>query len=200
MPVWTTTIRTGRGWSRRWLGEHAHARTDRAGVGRSDVRPSRAAVVRAEQIVDELHDLLARADVSPPYVLVGHSLGGLNARLFTQRHSGDIAGLVLVDPTSPDYFGRGETSQEWPKGAAISYRTAYATARSVTFGDLPAIVLHARAGRASTESEARDLANTYVERAACAHLNWPRDPPGKSRNSSWKQCQTWSSTRRDQTL
>ena len=132
---------------------------DRSGVGKSDVRPSRPPAVPAQQVVDELHDLLARADVSPPYVLVGHSLGGLNARLFAQRHSGDMAGLVLVDPTSPDYFGRGETGQEWPKGAAIDYRTAYDTARSVTFGDLPVIVLHAWAGRASTDSEARDLAN-----------------------------------------
>ena len=132
---------------------------DRSGVGKSDVRPSRPTVVPAEQVVDDLHDLLARADVSPPYVLAGHSLAGLNARLFTQRHSKDIAGLVLVDPTSPDYFGRSETSQEWPDGAAISYRTAYDTARSVTFGDLPVIVLHAWAGRASTASEARELAS-----------------------------------------
>jgi pimeloyl-ACP methyl ester carboxylesterase len=131
---------------------------DRSGVGKSDVRPSRPAVVPAEQVVDELHDLLARAEVSPPYVLVGHSLGGLNARLFSERHSGDIAGLVFVDPTSPEYFGRGESGQEWPKGASISYRTAYDSERSVTFGDLPVIVLHAWSGRASTEPEARELA------------------------------------------
>jgi pimeloyl-ACP methyl ester carboxylesterase len=132
---------------------------DRSGVGKSDVRPSRPAVVPAEQVVDELHDLLARADVSPPYVLVGHSLAGLNARLFTERHSGDLAGLVFVDPTSPEYFGRGESGQEWPKGASISYRTAYDSERSVTFGDLPVIVLHAWSGRASSGDEARELAS-----------------------------------------
>lgn len=85
---------------------------DRSGVGKSDIRPSGPAVVPAEQVVDELHDLLTRAEVSPPYVLVGHSLGGLNARLFTKRHSGDIAGLVFVDPTSPEYFRRGKTWRE----------------------------------------------------------------------------------------
>jgi pimeloyl-ACP methyl ester carboxylesterase len=149
-----------------WAGvEPAVARTtrtcsyDRSGVGKSDVRPSRPAVVSAEQVVDELHDLLAKAEVSPPYVLVGHSLGGLNARLFTERHSGDIAGLVFVDPTSPEYFGRGESGPEWRKGASISYRTAYDSERSATFGDLPVIVLHAWSGRASTGEEARELSN-----------------------------------------
>jgi hypothetical protein len=132
---------------------------DRSGVGKSELRRSRPSVVPAEQVVDELHDLLARAEVSAPYVLVGHGLGGLNAPVFTERHSDDIAGLVFVDPASPEYFGRGETSQESPNGASISYRTAYDSERSVTFGDLPVIVLHAPAGGASTQSEARELAN-----------------------------------------
>jgi predicted alpha/beta hydrolase family esterase len=132
---------------------------DRAGVGKSDARPSAPTVVSAEQVVDELRDLLARAGVSPPYVLVGHSIGGLNARLFTARHSGDVAGLVFVDPTSPEYFGRGETWREGPNGAAISYATAYDSERSVTLGDRPIIVLHAWSGRASTFEENRKLAN-----------------------------------------
>ena len=82
---------------------------DRSGVGQSDLRPSRPALVPAEQVVDELHSLLDKADVSPPYVLVGHSIGGLNARLFTARHPRETSGLVLVDPTSPEYFGRSQS-------------------------------------------------------------------------------------------
>ena len=44
-----------------------------------------------------------------PYVLVGHSIGGLNARLHAARHPDDLAGIVFVDPTSPNYFQDGMT-------------------------------------------------------------------------------------------
>jgi predicted alpha/beta hydrolase family esterase len=131
---------------------------DRAGVGQSDPRSTREPEVPAEQVVDELHSLLAKADVPPPYVLVGHSLGGLHARLFVARHPQDVSGLVLVDPTSPDYFGRGRTEPE-QDGAAIGFRTAYATMRSVELGHLPTAVLVSWQERAITEPEARELAS-----------------------------------------
>jgi pimeloyl-ACP methyl ester carboxylesterase len=50
--------------------------------------------------VYELHELLQRAGVHPPYVLVGHSLGGIIARKFEMKYSGEVKGLVLVDATS----------------------------------------------------------------------------------------------------
>jgi pimeloyl-ACP methyl ester carboxylesterase len=46
----------------------------------------------------ELHSLLAAAKVPPPYVLVGHSLGGAIVQLFAFTYPDEIAGLVLVDP------------------------------------------------------------------------------------------------------
>ena len=46
--------------------------------------------------------MLARAEIAPPYVLVGHSFGTLVARLFAARHRPDVAGLVLVDPAFPE--------------------------------------------------------------------------------------------------
>jgi len=49
--------------------------------------------------VDDLHALLRAAKVQGPYVLVGHSLGGLLVRLYVERYSADVAGMVLVDPT-----------------------------------------------------------------------------------------------------
>jgi pimeloyl-ACP methyl ester carboxylesterase len=130
---------------------------DRAGVGRSDPRDSRESEVPAEQVVDELRDLLAKADVPPPYVLVGHSLAGLHARLFVARHPQDISGLVLVDPTSPDYFGRGRTEPE-QNGAAIGYLTADAVIRRTELGDRPTVVLISWEERAITEPDARELA------------------------------------------
>jgi pimeloyl-ACP methyl ester carboxylesterase len=51
--------------------------------------------------VSELHRLLERAHVSPPYILVGHSFGGLTTRLFAERYPEQVAGLVLIDPVVP---------------------------------------------------------------------------------------------------
>jgi pimeloyl-ACP methyl ester carboxylesterase len=130
---------------------------DRSGLGKSDVRPSRPEVVPAEQVVDELRDLLASADVPPPYVLVGHSIAGFHARVFAARHVQDVAGIVFVDPTRPEYFGRAQSPPELA-GAAISYRTAYEVGRSVQFGEVPAVVIVSWEERASTATEARELA------------------------------------------
>jgi pimeloyl-ACP methyl ester carboxylesterase len=71
---------------------------DRAGLGWSDVGPMPRT---AERMVDELHSLLERAAISPPYVLVGHSFGGLTMPLFAARHREETAGVVLVDPVAP---------------------------------------------------------------------------------------------------
>ena len=130
---------------------------DRSGVGDSDVRPSEPATVPAEQVVDELHELLDKAQVEGPYVLVGHSLGGLNSRLYVARHPDDVAGVVFVDPTSPNYFEDGSAGPE-ALGAAISYRTAFATTRSVELGDRPVIVLVSAQQRAISVAEAGQLA------------------------------------------
>jgi pimeloyl-ACP methyl ester carboxylesterase len=72
---------------------------DRAGFGWSDAGPLPRS---ASRLADELHVLLARASIPPPYVLVGHSYGGLVVRIFTHRHRADVAGLVLVDPAHPE--------------------------------------------------------------------------------------------------
>lgn len=58
---------------------------DRAGVGWSDPGPRPRT---AGRIADELHQLLQAAGVAPPYLLVGHSLGGLVVRLYAARHPG----------------------------------------------------------------------------------------------------------------
>jgi len=73
---------------------------DRAGTGWSDP----VALPRsAAQVVDELRDLLVVADVRPPYLLVGHSLGGLYARHYAQRFPDEVAALLLMDPAHEDY-------------------------------------------------------------------------------------------------
>jgi pimeloyl-ACP methyl ester carboxylesterase len=54
------------------------------------------------RIAAELHELLSAAEVPPPYVLVGHSFGGLSIRAYASRHPDDVAGLVFVDPAHPE--------------------------------------------------------------------------------------------------
>jgi pimeloyl-ACP methyl ester carboxylesterase len=72
---------------------------DRAGVGWSD--PPEGPRTSAS-VVTDLHEMLSRAGVAPPYVLVGASIGGEYARIFTSRYPHDVAGLVLVDSAHPD--------------------------------------------------------------------------------------------------
>jgi pimeloyl-ACP methyl ester carboxylesterase len=72
---------------------------DRARYGWSDPGPAAempAAVVR------DLHALLEAAGEKPPYVLVGHSMGGIYVRIYERRYSSDVAGMVLIDPSHED--------------------------------------------------------------------------------------------------
>ena len=55
-----------------------------------------------DQDIYELHTLLQKSRVKPPYILVGHSLGGIIARLFEKKYPAEVKGLVLVDATSED--------------------------------------------------------------------------------------------------
>lgn len=72
---------------------------DRAGVGWSD--PPQLPRTSAT-VISDLHEVLSRAGVPPPYVLVGESIGGEYARVYTSRYPHDVAGLVLVDSSHPD--------------------------------------------------------------------------------------------------
>jgi pimeloyl-ACP methyl ester carboxylesterase len=73
---------------------------DRAGTGWSD----RIDLPRTStQVTDELRALLRVAGVPAPYLLAGHSLGGLYARHYAQRFPDDVAALLLMDPAHEDY-------------------------------------------------------------------------------------------------
>lgn len=69
---------------------------DRAGSGWSEAGPTPRT---SQQIATELHTLLTNANLPGPYVLVGHSAGGLHVQVYASQYPEEVAGLVLVDPT-----------------------------------------------------------------------------------------------------
>jgi pimeloyl-ACP methyl ester carboxylesterase len=76
---------------------------DRSGLGFSDDGPKRAS---AREKVSDLHALLAAAGVPGPYVLVGHSYGGMLVHVYAATYAGDVVGLVLLDSSHPDQISR----------------------------------------------------------------------------------------------
>jgi pimeloyl-ACP methyl ester carboxylesterase len=108
----TVVIDAGLGdWSTTWGFVQAEvAKTtrvctyDRAGSGWSESGPLPR---DASQFVKELHTLLQKANLPGPFLLVGHSLGGLPVRVFTDDHPSEVAGVVLIDSMFP---GQGNSS------------------------------------------------------------------------------------------
>lgn len=76
---------------------------DRANTGSSDSISKPRTI---EQIVADLHNLLTNAKVPAPYVLVGHSFGGMNVRMYAAKYPTEAAGIVLVDSSLEDLFVR----------------------------------------------------------------------------------------------
>ncbi len=76
---------------------------DRAGLGWSDPSPRPRT---SQAMAEELHTLLRNAHVDGPYIMVGHSFGGFDVRLYNAAYPGEVVGMVLVDATHPDQYKR----------------------------------------------------------------------------------------------
>jgi len=126
---------------------------DRAGSGNSVAPPG---VRGAPDEIGDLRRLLARARAEPPYVLVGHSYGGVLGRVFAHAYPSETAGLVLVDTLGRD--GRRRQLAVWPRSQAPEIRRGVATtlvqgvdlaageaiaSRVTTLGDMPLAVVTA---------------------------------------------------------
>jgi pimeloyl-ACP methyl ester carboxylesterase len=74
---------------------------DRAGMGWSEMGPEPR---DARQVTGELHALLTKAGIEGPYVLGGHSFGGLYMQTYAARYPDEVAGVALVDSSQPDQF------------------------------------------------------------------------------------------------
>ena len=75
---------------------------NRLGLGSSD--PIQTEVRTSQDAVNDLHTLLLAAEIAGPYILVGHSLGGINVRLYADQHPDEVVGMVLVDAVHPDQY------------------------------------------------------------------------------------------------
>jgi pimeloyl-ACP methyl ester carboxylesterase len=112
---------------------------DRAGLGWSEPGPEPR---HARQISSELHTLLNGADTDGPYVLVGHSYGGLYARMYAGRYPEEVAGVVLIDSSHPEQFTRssqGRAMYEKTRriGAFIPWLTRLGVIRLTNFYPAP---------------------------------------------------------------
>jgi alpha-beta hydrolase superfamily lysophospholipase len=107
---------------------------DRAGLGRSDPRPPGVPPTGAT-FANELHTLLANAQIPGPYVLYGGSLGGLLTFSYTARHPNDVAGLVFSNADGPENVG------PFPSPEPLDMRADAALLLNATLGDRPVIVL-----------------------------------------------------------
>jgi pimeloyl-ACP methyl ester carboxylesterase len=84
---------------------------DRAGIGWSETSPNPR---DALHIANELHAVLAKSGTAGPYVLAGHSSGGLYARAYQRLYPAEVVGLVLIDSTPEGYHATTpEGRKEW---------------------------------------------------------------------------------------
>jgi pimeloyl-ACP methyl ester carboxylesterase len=115
---------------------------DRAGLGRSSTAPPGRRTATTQ--VEELHLLLRAAGIPPPYVVIGHSWGGLLARLFAHAYPRETAGAVLVDATTFPYLTPASAARLPRKTTREGVNIAAAVAESAaikSLGNLPLIVL-----------------------------------------------------------
>jgi pimeloyl-ACP methyl ester carboxylesterase len=150
---------------------------DRAGMGLSSGPAPHPHPIR--QMVHELHALLERAGAVGPYVLVGHSLAGINIRLFQTEHPDEVVGMVLVDVTS-------ETIREPPELAeknrarmrndveGVDFDTLEAgladmRASSRSLGDMPLVVLTAAGKRPLPPNISAEKDAEFTRQHVAAH-------------------------------
>jgi pimeloyl-ACP methyl ester carboxylesterase len=98
---------------------------DRADIGKSDTSRQLRTI---PNMVNELRKILKHEDIDPPYVLAGHSLGGMITRYFSSHYADEVKGLLLLDPP-PETFWDNMSKRElkkYIKGGNEWYRTKFA--------------------------------------------------------------------------
>jgi pimeloyl-ACP methyl ester carboxylesterase len=177
---------------------------DRAGYGWSERGPLPR---RSATLAAELHRLLQRAGESGPYVLVGHSFGGYNVRLFAARYPGEAAALLLLDASHErqhDRFealglstaprrggivwstGRGEVPSAMPQALKPLARSLAATPRARLALGAEAAELRQSADQVAAAPVRRDLPVAVISRG---RREWPDTEAGRRLERTWRELQ-----------
>lgn len=97
---------------------------NRPGLGRSTPLPvTGASVPGGAEAVARLRAVLQAQQLPPPYVLVGHSLGGLYLQLWARQQPNEVQALVLVDATHPEQLRGAGAQDQWPAWARVGFNT-----------------------------------------------------------------------------
>ncbi len=161
---------------------------DRAGMGFSDPGPFPR---DAGAAVSDLHTLLHRAGIASPYVLVGHSIAGLYVRLYSDRYSSEVSGMVLVDPAVPYQTRRLEAVvPAYGRRLASAARQDEACGAAAATGDLkPGTKIFLRCGLDDAAAMRKDCANDGPALCKLDELNnavWQRPAPWQATASETK--------------
>jgi len=130
---------------------------DRAGFGWSVARTGGCSLV---DIVTNLHETIAALNLPRPYILVGHSFAGLILREYAIRFADEIAGIVFIDPLTPEEWLAPTRSQRWILRRGIWFSRAGGVLS--TFGIVRACLWLLQRGNSSTP---RGVLNMFGSKA-----------------------------------
>lgn len=139
--------------------QHRVLSFDRPGYGAS---PARSGPRDPCRIAEETRALLVQLDLPPPYLLVGHSLGGLYQHAFARRYPGEVAGLVLLDPTHPDHWARMQAEAPVAAGTLKTLRATLFSATERREFDDQAVCLDTLPSPPASHPPARLLVSTEL--------------------------------------
>ncbi len=100
-------------------------RYDRADIGKSDSSRQKRTI---PNMVSELKNILTHENIIPPYILVGHSMGGYLIRYFASLYPDEVKGMLLLDPSPEAYWERMSKKEldDYIKGGTKWYHTHHA--------------------------------------------------------------------------
>jgi pimeloyl-ACP methyl ester carboxylesterase len=129
---------------------------DRAGNGWSDESPLERT---SQNIVDELHDLLKNSGEKGPYILVGHSFGGPNVRLYASKYPEEVFGMVLVDSSHEDQL---QEMPDWPQSFLQRLLIHPDVAPFLTSIGLTRLFIHLPQSRDAVKMFSPNIQETYL--------------------------------------
>jgi pimeloyl-ACP methyl ester carboxylesterase len=101
---------------------------DRAGFGWS---PSSGSECTLQRLSSDLHDLVTTLELPKPYILIGHSFGAYIVRVYAQRFADELAGVLRVDPLTPEEWTNPTSAQRWQLRRGVWFSRAGAVLGSL---------------------------------------------------------------------